>query len=108
MSSSDASNCSDTPLLLPHAFHPYVINGLQFYFHIKYFRQLLSAFINCTDDPKCRLRFFENINESILRSWDVARLDGVDGAEEDEDHVVDQGHQDREGGHTTRFQSTVN
>jgi len=42
----------------------------------------------------------------ILRSWDVARLDGVDGAEEDEDHIVDQGHQDREGGHTTRLQST--
>jgi hypothetical protein len=44
----------------------------------------------------------------ILHSWDVARLDGVDGAEEDEDHVVDQGHQDREGGHTTCLQSTVN
>jgi hypothetical protein len=43
----------------------------------------------------------------ILRSWDVARLDGVDSAEEDEDHVVDQGHQDREGGHPTRLQSTA-
>jgi hypothetical protein len=50
---------------------------------------------------------FENINKAILHSWDVARLDGVDGAEEDENHVVDQGHQDREGGHPTRLQSTV-
>jgi hypothetical protein len=51
---------------------------------------------------------FGKFYEIILRSWDVARLDSVDGAEEDEYHVVDQGHQDREGGHTTRLQSTVN
>jgi hypothetical protein len=54
------------------------------------------------------LIFGNNNTKAILRSWDVARLDSVDGAEEDEYHVVDQGHQDREGGHTTRLQSTVN
>jgi hypothetical protein len=49
---------------------------------------------NCQAKKRPRLIHFLF---EILRSWDVARLDGVDGAEEDEDHIVDQGHQDREG-----------
>ncbi len=32
-------------MLLPHAFYPYVINGLLVYFHTKYFKQLLSPLL---------------------------------------------------------------
>lgn len=37
---------------------------------------------------------------------DLPGFDGVDGAEEDEDHVVDQGHDQGEGRHTTCLHST--
>ena len=37
---------------------------------------------------------------------DLPGLDGVDGAEEDEDHVVHQGHDQGEGGHPARLHRT--
>ena len=41
-------------------------------------------------------------------TWNFSCFEGVDGAEEDQDHVVDQGHQDGEGRTPTRLQSTRN
>ena len=38
---------------------------------------------------------------------DLPGLDGVDGAEEDEDHVVDKGGDEGEGGHSAGLDSTV-
>ena len=49
--------------------------------------------------------FFQFFNENPI-SIKIPGFDGVDGAEEDEDHVVDQGHDQGEGRHTTCLHST--
>ena len=60
----------------------------------------------CQPDNASGVHREPNVLCLIEVGWNLPGLDGVDGAQEDEDHVVDQGQDQGEGGHTTSLNST--
>ena len=60
----------------------------------------------CQPDNASRVHCEPNVLCLIEVGRNLPGLDSVDGAEEDEDHVVDQGQDQGEGGHSTSLNST--